>query len=89
MTAENAPSEWDNIPQEFHDWWNADYDDSTNPFKLCSSAYWAWAGWQAAQQCKPLTDEQIAEIYAGTGGLDFYLNFARAIEAAHGIKEKT
>jgi hypothetical protein len=43
------------------------------------------------QQRKPLTDEQIAEVYAGIGGLDCYLNFyysfARAIEAAHGIKE--
>lgn len=36
---------------------------------------------------KPLTDEQITEIFSTTKGLDFYLNFARAIEAAHGIKE--
>jgi len=43
-------SAWDNIPQEFNDWWNEDYDDSTNPFKLNSSAYWAWAGWQARRK---------------------------------------
>jgi hypothetical protein len=40
-------------------------------------------------QRKPLTRGQIAEVYESTGGLDFYLNFARAIEAAHGIKENT
>jgi len=39
------------------------------------------------QQRKPLTDEQIEEIFSITKGLDFYLNFARAIESAHGIKE--
>ena len=37
-------------------------------------------------QRKPLTDEEITEIFSTTKGLDFYLNFARAIEAAHGIK---
>jgi hypothetical protein len=33
-----------------------------------------------------LTDEEITEIFSTTKGFDFYLNFARAIEAAHGIK---
>jgi len=37
-------------------------------------------------KCLPLTDEEITEIFSTTNGLDFYLNFARAIEAAHGIK---
>jgi len=37
-------------------------------------------------QRKPLMDEEIAEIYVNTSGIDFYLLFARAIEAAHGIK---
>ena len=36
-------------------------------------------------QRKPLTDEELTEIFSTTKGLDFYLNFARAIEAAHGI----
>ena len=40
-------------------------------------------------QRKPLTDEEIKEIYTSTKGLDFYLNFARAIEAAHGIIDPT
>ena len=39
----------DKLEQEaFNDWWNNDYDDSTNPYELDTFAYWAWAGWQAA-----------------------------------------
>ena len=34
----------------FNDWWNGDYDDSENRFEQDSAAYWAWAGWQAAQR---------------------------------------
>lgn len=37
-------------------------------------------------QRQPLTDEQIEDIAAQTM---FPINFARAIEAAHGIKENT
>jgi len=47
-----AQTNWDNIPQAFNDWWNADYDDSTNPFRLNSPAYWAWFGWSAANKEK-------------------------------------
>jgi hypothetical protein len=47
-----AQTNWDNIPQAFNDWWNADYDDSTNPFRLNSPAYWAWSGWSAANKEK-------------------------------------
>ena len=32
----------------FNDWWDSDYDDSTNPYEKDTFAYWAWAGWQAA-----------------------------------------
>lgn len=35
---------------------------------------------------QPLTDDQIKAIYNNVKGLDFYLNFAKAIEATHGIK---
>jgi hypothetical protein len=38
---------------------------------------------------KPLTDEQLMQIYLKTNGIEFYKSFARAIEAAHGIKENT
>jgi hypothetical protein len=37
---------------------------------------------------QPLTDEEIEFIYADTGYNDIQM-FARAIEAAHGIKENT
>lgn len=47
-----AQTNWDNTPQAFNDWWNADYDDSTNPFRLNSPAYWAWSGWSAANKEK-------------------------------------
>ena len=40
-------------------------------------------------QRQPLTNEELAGIYMTTTGLDFYRNFARAIEAAHGIGNKT
>ena len=33
----------------FNAWWDAEYDDSDNRFEKDSAAYWAWAGWQAAQ----------------------------------------
>jgi len=44
--------QWDAIPDDFNEWWNADYDDSTNPFRLNSPAYWAWSGWSAANKEK-------------------------------------
>jgi hypothetical protein len=44
--------QWDAIPDAFNEWWNADYDDSTNPFRLNSPAYWAWSGWSAANKEK-------------------------------------
>ena len=39
---------WDTPSDAFNDWWNNDYDDSTNPYQKDTFAYWAWAGWQAA-----------------------------------------
>ena len=39
---------WDKPSVAFDEWWNNDYDESTNPFWLGSDAYWAWAGWKAA-----------------------------------------
>ena len=41
-------------------------------------------------QHKPLTDEEINEFFQGIEPNNgFWLSFARAIEAAHGIKENT
>ena len=42
-------------------------------------------------QRKPLTDEEIAEVYEKcewASGYVYWKEFARAIEAAHNIKEK-
>jgi hypothetical protein len=41
-------AQWDTPSEAFNDWWDSDYDDSTNPYERDSFAYWAWAGWQAA-----------------------------------------
>jgi hypothetical protein len=44
----------------FNAWWDGDYDDSENRFEQDSAAYWAWAGWQAAQrEWVGLTDEDV------------------------------
>jgi hypothetical protein len=58
---------------------------------LAQPAQELWAGVDfdiktTPPQRKPLTDEQIEDIAAQTM---FPINFARAIEAAHGIKENT
>ena len=47
-TAQDKLEQWDTPSEAFNDWWNNDYDDSTNPYERDSFAYWAWAGWQAA-----------------------------------------
>jgi hypothetical protein len=39
---------WDRPSVAFDEWLNNDHDESTNPFRLDSGAYWAWAGWKAA-----------------------------------------
>jgi len=44
--AQDKLEPWDN--EAFSNWWDADYDDRTNPYEKDSFAYWAWAGWQAA-----------------------------------------
>ena len=59
--------------------------------QLAQPAQELWAGVDfniklTPPQRKPLTDEQIEDIAAKTM---FPINFARAIEAAHGIKENT
>lgn len=47
----------------FNAWWNGDYDDSANRFEKDSAAYWASAGWQAAQRpWVGLTDDDWAKV---------------------------
>ena len=46
--ARDKLEQWDTPSEAFNEWWNGEYDDSTNPFTKHSLAYWAFAGWQAA-----------------------------------------
>jgi len=46
--AQDKLEQWDMPSEAFNDWWDSDYDDSTNPYEKDTFAYWAWAGWQAA-----------------------------------------
>jgi len=72
MSDNNKPtmreeSAWAKVPLAFRDWWISDYSDEGNPFRLNSSAYWAWAGWSEAMRTQPLTDEQIKRIMLDNG----------------------
>ena len=66
LTKQAEPVAWDKPGASFNDWWDGDYDDAANPFKKDSAAYWAWAGWKAAQrQWQGLTDDDCARMSAG------------------------
>jgi len=80
----DTAAQWDKPSASFDAWWDGDYDDSANPYHTGTPAYWAWAGWQAAQRkWQGLTDDEIngiAKNYALTNPTT-PLHFARAIEA--------
>ena len=78
--------------------------DNSVPVLLREKQNWAESGtglwvetplYTSPPQRKPLTDEQVGEIYYGithqraTISGSWIKTFARAIEAAHGIKEST
>ena len=69
---DNYPGlQWDEIPQAFNDWWNADYDPTGNSFEKDTHAYWAWAGWKAAKQPaqqEPVTDEENEKFSRDVSG---------------------
>jgi hypothetical protein len=50
QVAQQALEAWDKPSASFDAWWDGDYDDPANPYEPNSAAYWAWAGWKAAQQ---------------------------------------
>lgn len=58
--AQPEQEHWDAIPDAFNKWWDADYDDTGNPFRKNSPAYWAWAGWKAAS--KQPEQEPVAKV---------------------------
>ena len=79
---------WDTPSEKFIEWWNSDYDDSTNPFTKDTFAYWAWAGWQAelaqpAQEPPPWWPavENILTEY-GLQAIDFVADFNAAMKDA-------
>jgi hypothetical protein len=86
--------QWADIPKEFNDWWDADRLTQTNPFREDSPAYWAWEGWQARAALEqtvqgPLSDEELDRLWREPMSADWeHREYARAVEAAHGIKEK-
>jgi hypothetical protein len=43
-------AQWDKPSVSFNEWWDSDHADPANPFTEGSPAYWAWAGWKAAQR---------------------------------------
>ncbi len=91
----NMQVEWADIPKEFNDWWDADRLTQTNPFREDSPAYWAWEGWQARAaleqpEQEPLSNEELDRLWREPMSADWeHREYARAVEAAHGIKENT
>jgi len=83
------PAQWDKPSASFNEWWDSDSDskaDSANPFRNGSAAYWAWAGWKAAQRpWVGLTHQQTKDCVQGWDGNDAYV-LCRAIEIK--LKEK-
>ena len=56
-------AQWDKPSASFNEWWDSYRHDPANPFAEGSAAYWAWAGWMAAQrQWVGLTNEQLDDI---------------------------
>jgi hypothetical protein len=43
-------AQWDKPSVSFNEWWDSNVMPPANPFAEGSAAYWAWAGWKAAQR---------------------------------------
>ena len=81
-------AKWDKPSANFNEWWDSNVMPPANPFAEGSAAYWAWAGWKAAQRpWQELTDEDWDHIGNKKGtALD---TFAQgAAWAAARLKEK-
>jgi len=84
------PEQWEKPSASFDVWWDSDYDDSANPFTKDSAAYWAWAGWRAAQRpWVGLTDDEIAKVENSCVWNEIYpVDFARDVDFARAIETK-
>jgi hypothetical protein len=61
-------AQWDKPSASFNDWWDSYHIDPANPFEKDSAAYWAWAGWRAAQRpWVGLTDEEKKNLATAAG----------------------
>ena len=52
MTQQDKPVNQDEFDKNFDEWWDSDYDDSSNPYRIGTPIYWAWAGWIAKAKLK-------------------------------------
>ena len=63
LPVQPEPVTWDKPSDNFNAWWDSDRRDNANPFEKDSAAYWAWAGWKAAQRpWVGLTDEDVKNL---------------------------
>lgn len=61
----------------FDKWWDTDYLGNTNPYRKDSAAYWAWAGWEAAQSRVDQDEVDIrSRLYQRVHELEDTLNLA-------------
>ncbi len=87
-------AKWDKPSASFNDWWDSNHSDPANPFAEGSAAYWAWAGWKAAQRpWQGMTDEAVEAIGDEVANEtligpvpSFRQRFAQSLERA--LKEK-
>jgi hypothetical protein len=63
-------AKWDKPAASFNAWWDSYHIDPANPFAEGSAAYWAWAGWKAAQQqAEPVISAwSLREVYFDEDG---------------------
>jgi hypothetical protein len=61
-------AQWDKPSASFNEWWDSNVMPPANPFAEGSAAFWAWAGWKAAQRpWVGLTDEEKKHIATAAG----------------------
>jgi hypothetical protein len=81
-------AQWEHTSASFDEWWDGDYDDLANPYHTGTPAYWAWAGWVAAQRpWVGLTPEEVLDLFDRNNVYGSkWIEFARTVEAK--LKER-